>query len=279
MSKTKDLIRYAIALLFLHQSFARGGRGYAFSLLIAGLLPTSAFCRADVLELDASHFEVVTTSSDQGGQSYLTTRVTFLDAQTDGITGIRCKLYIQTNILATFLVTKSWSSAFESMQVTLEPDQGNPNAVWVDFIATSGTPLDGDLMAWMEVTYSGSEGTSLFKARAEIPGIVQVDIIEGGCKSIAKSNLVVEGDLPSRTADQVQIFPNPTVERIQVDWGQEHQRTHRLRLIDGAGQVVMERQVAGTSAELEVGHLATGTYYLIGLSGETVLWQKPILKR
>lgn len=115
MSKTKDLIRYAIALLFLRQSFARGGCRYAFSLLIAGLLPTSAFCMTDVLELDASHFEVVTTSFDQEGQSYFTTRVTLLDAQTAGITGIRCKLHLQTNILASFLVTKSWSSAFESM--------------------------------------------------------------------------------------------------------------------------------------------------------------------
>lgn len=170
--------------------------------------------------------------------------------------------------------------------MSLEPDLGDPNATWVDFIVNSSTPLDGDLMAWMEVTYSGSEGADLFKARAEIPGIVQVDIIEGGCKSFVRSHFpatsqgaAVEGGLSDRASGHVQIFPNPAVERFQVDWGMASQRPHQLRLIDRAGRVVMERMVSGTVEELEVGHLPTGTYYLIGLSGNTVLWQKPILKR
>ncbi len=126
----------------------------------------------------------------------------------------------------------------------------------------------------------------MFKARAEIPGIVQVDIIEGGCKSILKSSLsATSGDtaatssLSSHTADQIQIFPNPAVERIHVNLGLKFKDTHHLRLINLEGRVMMERTVSGTVEELEVGHLPTGTYYLIGLSDKTVLWQKPILKR
>jgi hypothetical protein len=286
MSKTKALIRYAIAFLLLRLSLVRPGRGMVFYLVVGGLLTLSAFCKAGSIQLDSSHFEVTTTSFEQSGQAYFTTRVSLTDTLVTGNTGMHGRLRLKTNIPANFLVTKSWSSTFEVAEVSIVPIVEDPFSAWLEFGATSSAPLDGDSPVWLEITYSGSEGASLFKVEVEILGIVQIDIIEGGCKVFQLGTSqnddpesFLEGITPRHLADHVRVFPNPAMERVQVEWGSVLQPTSHLRLIDREGRLVMERSASGTVVELNVVHLPAGTYFLLGLSGNTVLWQVPILKR
>lgn len=287
MSKTQNLIRSTIAAMFLHVRALCHHHTVACCLTAAVLLPASGHCDSETIGLDSTHFELVTTSFGVGGQTHHATRITLKDTPLEGVTGMHGRLRLQTNLLADFVVPKSWSSIFDVSGVSMAPSQDDPNTVLLDFWAMSSSPWTGEPGLWMEVVYAGSGGQNLSKACAAIDGIVQIDIIEGRCKTLQMGGGLLENelsaapfegghqDLPS-TLD-IQLFPNPAVETIQIQSGIA--LPERLRLLDAQGRVVAELQGNAPNMVVDVRHLAPGAYFLVGLADQKVLWQKRFLKR
>jgi Secretion system C-terminal sorting domain len=286
MSKTQNLIRYAIAAMFLHVRALCHHYTVACCLTAAVLLPASGHCDTETISLDSSHFDLVTTTFDVGGQTHHATRITLMYTALEGATGIHGRLRLRTNLLANFVVPKSWSSIFDVSGVSISPSQDDPYTVLLDFWATSSSPWGGETGLWMEVVCAGSEGQNLSKVNAAIDGIVQIDIIEGGCKTL-EGGALLENELsiaPLEDGHQhlpsildIQLFPNPAVETIRVQ--SDAALLGSIRLIDTEGRVVAELQVNAPSVVVDVQHLAPGTYFLVGLADKKILWRKRFLKR
>lgn len=289
MSKTQNLIGRTIAATVRRVPGQRHYLAIVCYLASFLLLASSAYCNDTPIEVNASHFEVVTTTDGDAGQTYHTARITLVDTVLAGVTAMRGRLSLRVDIPAIYIVAKSWSSGFEASGVSLAPNQEDPFVVLLDYWAVSTNPLDGDTEIWMEVAYAGSNGLVPSKVDADIDGIVQIDIIEGGCKALGVSETHLDPESSATTISQenpslpatgdVLLYPNPAVVQVQVEYKSTEARPDRIRLIDAQGHLLAMLISDGHAMTVDVSHLAPGQYYLIGQRGQAVLWRKGFLKR
>lgn len=289
MSKTQNLIGRAIAATVRRVSGQRHHLAIVCYLASFMLMASTAYSNDAPVEVNANHFEVVTTSYGYAGQTYHTTRITLVDTMLAGATAMQGRLRLQVNIPAIHVVAKSWSSSFEVGGVSLAPSPMDPFVVMLDYWAASSNPLTDDSKIWMEVVYAGSNGQVLYKAAAEIDGIVQIDIIEGGCKTQGVSSAAPEPQSSALTIDpktpslpetvDVLLYPNPAVVQVRVEYKNTEARPDRIHLIDAQGHLLAMLIPDGHGLTVDVSHLAPGQYYLIGQRAQAILWRKGFLKR
>ena len=69
---------------------------------------------------------------------------------------------------------------------------------------------------------------------------------------------------------EIEVFPNPSSDIIHVLWDEEIKTSLQLSLFTPTGELVLEKILrSGREAELNIGSLRAGSYFLV-LSGEDI---------
>lgn len=82
----------------------------------------------------------------------------------------------------------------------------------------------------------------------------------------------------SMAETNIDIYPNPTQNSLNFKIKNSAHETLLVRLIDQQGKVVLNEQIQGSSAALQMGHLKWGMYYCEISDGRTILLSRTIMK-
>ena len=94
-------------------------------------------------------------------------------------------------------------------------------------------------------------------------------------------NRIDVSDVNELKFQELNIFPNPTTEELQIDLGEGYDGALRVSLIDGQGRTVLSESIemkSQHSIKLEVADFARGNYTLIVNAGEQQLSRKVSLR-
>lgn len=279
MSKTQNLIGRAMSALGLPLPRKSSNRFMSLLACLAAwacLLSASSTFAQSTIKLDSSQFEVVHDSFVEGGQMLYRTRFTLPPMYLEGVTGIRGRLRLEADIPAAFILTRSWTSSFESNVLETWVSEDDPNVLMGDFVIQSKSPWTSEGGFWMEWVYFTSDAGYLDPSRLSMDdGIVQVDIIEGDCKMAPDCGDSQIKDTKNVRGHDAVLSPNPVVGVLALYFPEGTPLPDRLRIINAQGQMIQEQAF---TTEIDARALQAGSYILVGLRGSTTLFHQRFLK-
>jgi len=82
-----------------------------------------------------------------------------------------------------------------------------------------------------------------------------------------------------KTNESVDIFPNPTVDYLRIDFGQEVEGNAKLHIVNSSGQLVLSIPVSNENTELkvDVSNLTSGQYF-IDFRSQKLTFKKSFIK-
>ena len=131
--------------------------------------------------------------------------------------------------------------------------------------------VPGNPMAYaFELPLSAARPGAAFRVRLYTPG---------GTHSFQSSRI----SLPAYSATHLRVYPNPADQLVQLELRTETRHTVQVRLVDGTGKAVLERQFRPTVSDqpltLDVTGLTPGRYLLIATTPEEQFTRQLIISR
>jgi hypothetical protein len=237
-------------------------------LLMAGIAPSAH--AGVILDMDSTHFKLEVAQVAGGNDPVYKVRVTFLNTDLQSVGGLKGVVMLQTNLPATDIMTKAVESPMETIRYKVGPSYSHPNRVELQFDLSSAIG-SADAEVRFEWVIGVAAGSAITSAQAMIDGIVAVEILEG-CKRCPDSELV-----PG--SDDIQAFPNPTVDFLSVQLREEGPLPDHVRVCSATGQVLLQTPVTAALLRLDLRDLPPGAYFVQGLRQGEVAFLRRVLKR
>ena len=99
---------------------------------------------------------------------------------------------------------------------------------------------------------------------ASQPGAYTVKVVVETCESVASdpAAIIIVGDIQS-TGVAIELRPNPIEDRLEVDFSGFQSGPIEVSLVDPLGRIVERHSVRNGREIFDLGHLASGTYWLV----------------
>lgn len=237
-------------------------------LLMAGIIPSVN--AGMILDLDSTHFKLEVIQATGGNDPVYKVRVTFLNTNLQSVGGLKGVAVLQTNLPATDIMTKAVESPMETIRYKVGPSYSHPNRVELQFDLSSAIG-SADAEVRFEWVIGVAAGSAITSTQATLDGIVAVEILDG-CKRCPDSE-------PVPGSDDIQVFPNPTMDFLSVQLHEDGPLPDHLRICSATGQVLAQAPVTAALLRLDLRDLPPGTYFVQGIRQGEATFLRRVIKR
>jgi len=168
-----------------------------------------------------------------------------------------------------------------SIELALDPDRTAPSAIFTASQDTIDLAVSNQIVFTLddltdiqsvEWDFGNGTGSTLLEPTAVFvdPGIYEV-IVEvvgvNGCTSAYMISIFVETSVSTADLDagldlDLQIYPNPTVQDIQLTWKNQSSKPVNIQVFDLQGRPLVTQQTFGGQTRIDLKHLPSGIYLI-----------------